>query len=428
MSIVSSDGNLACTSGPPQRGDTAVLLDGNVTGSSGAQMSGHTEGSSNAADKKIDNTILYVKSVKRKRPMSLASSRASPRTESTSTASVATVSVACAELDACAVADTDAASPPRIWKSTATGVHFIPATTRPIATALTWSTVDSAYQSAVTRGRDAVFTRLSRDESSRVLGFLGKASGAIGARGREPLLHLSIDATSRLVQVPPRAVTALGDCLAATFAAARSSRCVAHAWIPIVLTAGSERHSNAFLVDIAARTIYLFEPHGSDPTDKGHAGTNFANFYNAPQYYSKVETLVQGALVDADDKLAAAAISAARTTGRRRNAAASEAAHDVGATAAISAAGDDTDAMPWRLVVPTDYEPPVFGQSCTRLPASIIDDSPVGKGDPWCALWTLRFLLEATVEGVVPWVESIAKLTPDALGLRVISWVHAQYI
>ena len=75
------------------------------------------------------------------------------------------------------------------------------------------------------------------------------------------------------------------------------------------------------------------------------------------------------------------------------------------------------------------FLPACFGQSVTALPPALMAGGcPVAKGDPWCALWSLRFLLEATVVGVRPWAEGVAALSPDALGARVLSWVHAPYV
>jgi hypothetical protein len=167
---------------------------------------------------------------------------------------------------------------------------FYSAAVRPSAP-LRWSTVDSLYQSAVTRGRDAIFSRLTKDASSGVLCFLGKASALTGARGRDPLLHASVSRQTRLVEFTRRSISALSECLAETLRAS-AARPVTHAWIPLVLTAGAARHSNCLLLDVQARTATLFEPHGCDPAHEGHAGTDFLRLYDAPSYYSACSTLL----------------------------------------------------------------------------------------------------------------------------------------
>jgi hypothetical protein len=275
---------------------------------------------------------------------------------------------------------------------------------------LRWSTVDSLYQSAVTRGRDAIFSRLTKDASSGVLCFLGKASALTGARGRDPLLHASVSRQTRLVEFTRRSISALSECLAETLRAS-AARPVTHAWIPLVLTAGAARHSNCLLLDVQARTATLFEPHGCDPAHEGHAGTDFLRLYDAPSYYSACSTLLEAAQAELPAEPPPPA------------AASSSAAPDVHSPSAATTAAH----RPWTLVAPTAYLPPVFGQSRTRLPEPLPADCPVQRGDPWCALWTLRFLLEATVAGVPAFVQRINALDEEALGREVLSWVHTTY-
>jgi hypothetical protein len=103
------------------------------------------------------------------------------------------------------------------------------------------------------------------------------------------------------------------------------------------------------------KTVYLFEPHGSDPMAKGHSPT-FRGYYNPAQYYPMMAQALGNVL------------------GHK-----------------------------WVIKTPDSYEPSVFGQSRSNITEH--------GGDRWCALWTLLFVIEATFGSPVQFVRMIDEKT-----------------
>ena len=111
-----------------------------------------------------------------------------------------------------------------------------------------------------------------------------------------------------------------------------------YCWFPVKLSRNEfHSHANALLVDTKQRTVWLFEPHGSDPTSPLH-GDGFFHLYDAAQYYALCRDLVDRAYPGS------------------------------------------------RFYSPADYQPGVFGQSLSQD----------GMADRFCVFWTLYFFLEAT--------------------------------
>lgn len=222
--------------------------------------------------------------------------------------------------------------------------------------------LDDRHYITMYRQRDACFARVNRDASSGVLALLGVAE--TGARGAKPRLQATVTEGARRVVFPRRAAFTL---TAAAQEAVEKGR--AYLWLPLQLTAPEELHANAVWVDITARRAILFEPHGSDAQHVGHRGCGWENFYVSEQYFDAFRSLVAAALPG------------------------------------------------FTAVVPSEYMPPVFGQSLSNVRG-------IGRGDPWCMLWSLMFLHEVTADRGDPakFVARIVRLTADGgLELHVLS-------
>lgn len=212
---------------------------------------------------------------------------------------------------------------------------------------------DERHYLTMYRQRDVCFARVNKDPESRVLALLGIAE--TGARGAKPRLQATVTEGARRVLFPRRSAFTLTAAVAEAVEKGRS-----FLWLPLQLTAPEELHANAVWVDIAARRAILFEPHGSDAQHVGQRGCGWENFYISEQYFDAFRSLVATALPG------------------------------------------------FAAVVPSDYMPPVFGQSLSNVRGA-------GRGDPWCMLWSLMFLHEVTADGGDPtkFVARITRLAAD---------------
>ena len=213
--------------------------------------------------------------------------------------------------------------------------------------------LDEEYTCLRDSGRDQLFLALRGHP--HVLAVLGE--GITGARGAKPALQATVrpalpDSAFSLqatVQSKMRTVsfsrTRAAGVLEAAVERARAGG-QQYIWMPLQLTAADELHANVLWIDRQAHHVVLFEPHGRDSQDDGQVSCGFRNYYDSESYFAAVRALVQS--VDA-------------------------------------IAG-------WELLLPSHYEPRVFGQSCS-------DVRGPGQGDPWCVLWTLVFLHYVTWYG-----------------------------
>lgn len=189
---------------------------------------------------------------------------------------------------------------------------------------------ETEYALLCSAGRDAWFHAVrGRNVILPVL----STSCADRAGGFPPALRANIVGSERREVVFPR--HARGVMAAAVARAQAEGR--AAVWLPLKLTAADDVHSNAVVVDVRGRTVTLFEPHGADAQDPRQEACGFRNFYASAQYFAAFRELV---------------------------------AHDLPG---------------WRVVLPPEYQPPVFGQSVSGVLGP-------GRGDRWCALWTCVFL------------------------------------
>jgi hypothetical protein len=189
------------------------------------------------------------------------------------------------------------------------------------------------------RGRDDWFSRLRGNAACSVWPLLGE--GADGARGARPRLQASVMTETRRVAFPRRAAGTLAAATADAIARGRQ-----YLWLPLTLVANDDLHANAVWVNTHAKQVVLFEPHGSDAQHAGHEACGFQNFYVSEQYFDAFAALAGTALPD------------------------------------------------YEVVTPRDFQPAVFGQTCS-------DVRGPRQGDPWCGMWTCLFYAE-TLAGTSP--------------------------
>jgi hypothetical protein len=240
--------------------------------------------------------------------------------------------------------------------------------------------LDALYQVVAQGGRDDWFRRVRGAARSNVWTVLGTSAGD-GARGQPPAVQLTISPRSGAVNFSSRAASALGGGL--RDAQENGRRFV---WVPLLLNGGREPHANGLWVDLEAREVWVFEPHGSDPAAAGQRACGFHNFYGRASYEAAMRRLV-----------------------------------------------DDATKAAWGLVgvlavyLPSDYLPPVWGQSLSDVRGRAL-------GDRWCAAWCLLFFDAATRFGPTAIVDEWGG---DDVGAHLIEamrnharWmrVHPQYL
>lgn len=224
---------------------------------------------------------------------------------------------------------------------------------------------EQVYAGLCTR-RLAWFDALNADPANGVLAVIGH--GSVDCPFPRPVLSGSVSTTGAVSFASARAATIVADCVARARARAATTRRPVALWLPFVLRNGGENHALAMHVRVppppsapessaaagsrsstaaAAVAVTVFEPHGSDPYDGGHAGGGFHRFYRAPTFSEALRELLARAVPGAS------------------------------------------------VTLPRDWLPPAWGQSRS-------DVLRRGGGDRWCVMWTLAFLVFTTANDATP--------------------------
>jgi hypothetical protein len=135
---------------------------------------------------------------------------------------------------------------------------------------------------------------------------------------------------------------------------------VSFIWIPIRLSPANVStpcHSNSLFINLTDKRVYLFEPHGNNPSDEGNSRAGFHDYYNGQDYQEQF-------------RLRLAKIP--ELTG-------------------------------FSYFMPSDYQPALFGQSCSLV-------NKLGA-DSWCTLWGTLFFVFATRKSPEYFVKLIMDLT-----------------
>ena len=215
---------------------------------------------------------------------------------------------------------------------------------------------EALYHVVYMKGRTDLKDDLLRDGSKvSVRLVLNDEATAIVACGKPPLLSFVIRQTGLVddLQNGRKGIPKLTSIMEATHPGIR------YIWVPIKLMkiGRLHTHSNAISIDNFEKTLHLFEPHGSNFAVQGHPAT-FQNYYHATSYYNSFKT-------------------------------------EVGRLACFSG---------YKIYVPTDYEPWVFGQSVSNV-------YPDTGADQWCSLWSLLFLVYSTKRSPAYFIEFVCHLS-----------------
>ncbi len=159
-----------------------------------------------------------------------------------------------------------------------------------------------------------------------------------------PAINLGVHVGSRRISVSRRAQRTVADILREGRAA--GTRIV---WVPIGICACD--HFNALWIDMEGRRMVVFEPHGSDLAHVDQT-PGIMRYYDSADYVAHMRRILTVALTDAGE-----------------------------------------DASSWRLTLPPDYLPAVFGQTWTE--------------DSMCVFWAVWFLFEATMSSPEAFVQQV---------------------
>jgi hypothetical protein len=196
------------------------------------------------------------------------------------------------------------------------------------------NTLDGLYHLVSNASRTAFRDALRDCSVARMLLHTEAVDASTG--GYPPAVRFTINAAGEVqVGLGRRGISQIGEfCI--------SIGKVRFAFIPIRLVPierGKNMHSNVVIVDTHRKTIHLFEPHGSDPSAAAH-GPTFVGYYKKDSYYPNFRRFIRE-IKFFDD---------------------------------------------YKIKVPTDYQPAVFGQSQSQV---------VGSCDRWCSLWSSLFMVFA---------------------------------
>jgi hypothetical protein len=230
---------------------------------------------------------------------------------------------------------------------------------------------EAQYNTFSTVGRDRFFKHVNANTNVHAV---LNVDTPPGARGQKPMIQLPINASGTVEFGTFRRFQSV---LLTSIEHALKKKKKNVVWIPLTLVPidlGIGTHSNAIHINLEKRTILLFEPHGSDVTPVEHG--SWHNFYRDVPYYTMFKNIVRRVLPG------------------------------------------------YALIVPSDYQPAVFGQSKTNIKRLLgIDGS---NGDPWCVLWTCVFFKYTLHMTPQQFVEKIQKMSSDELThfltLELLSW------
>jgi hypothetical protein len=227
---------------------------------------------------------------------------------------------------------------------------------------------EAQYETFCSVGRDRFFKNVN--VNTNVYAVLN-VDAQPGARGQKPLVVLPITMNSvvdfgtfrRFRYILPASIEH----------AVKNHK--TFVWIPIQLAPsdlGLATHSNAIHINIIERTIVLFEPHGCDSTLVEH-GT-FWKYYQSTLYFRTFQEMVASVLPD------------------------------------------------YTIVVPSDYQPKVFGQSKTDIKKIL--GSSHSAGDAWCVLWTCVFLKYTLCMTPLEFIQKIEKMSR----MEVTHWITLELL